>query len=239
MVFDRLPGRGPGAIFVLAETCQTVQTHFLSWASKKENALQKKEDAKENLLGKFFSGRFPKTEGPRPLRLPWSSIFAVQFKSEAAINIGALSFFILGSTGLERFRTIRLPSSKCQVLNRRRANFLWKFLFAGACGGERSLSVTDAAPLTRTFAEQKCLVTAKDRRFAARQSNRCTRNKIRRNRKTERECLRNRKHSLFFSALLIENPRDSKRAAALLFPARQREKSNFFLAARHRASLRS
>ena len=33
------------AILVLAETCQLVQTHFLSCSCKKENALQKKEDA--------------------------------------------------------------------------------------------------------------------------------------------------------------------------------------------------
>ena len=72
-ILGQLPARGPGAIFVLAEACQTVQTHFLSWASKKENALQKKEDAKENLLEKVFSGLFRKTEGPRPLRHPGAS----------------------------------------------------------------------------------------------------------------------------------------------------------------------
>ena len=36
---------------------------------------------------------------------------------------------------MKRFCTILVPSSKCRVLNRRRANFLWKFLFAGTCGG--------------------------------------------------------------------------------------------------------
>ena len=58
------------AILVLAEACQLVQTHFLSWASKKENALQKKEDAKENLLEKVFSGLFRKTEGRGPSDSP-------------------------------------------------------------------------------------------------------------------------------------------------------------------------
>ena len=76
--------------------------------------------------------------------------------------------------------------------------------------------LTHHRPLTRTFAEQKCLVTAKDSTFAARHEDRCKRIKIQRSNKTERECLRNRKHSLFFTALLIENSEDFKRAAALL-----------------------
>ena len=69
---------------------QLVPTHFLSWASKKENALQKKEDAKENLLKKVFSGHFPKTEGPRPLRLPRASIFHCTRTAEARAELSAL-----------------------------------------------------------------------------------------------------------------------------------------------------
>ena len=53
-------------------------------------------------------------------------------------------------------------------------------------------------------------------RFAARQSDRCKRNKIQCSRKTARECLRNRKHSLFSSVQIVENPKVFKRAAALL-----------------------
>ena len=96
------------------------------------------------------------------------------------------------------------------------------------------------SPLTRTFAEQKCLVTAKDRRFAARQQARWKRNKIERNCKTERECLRDRKHSLIFSAQIVENSKDFKRAAALLLELHRSAAilSNFFAAARHRASFR-
>ena len=93
-------------------------------------------------------------------------------------------------------------------------------------GGAGKASSHRRSPLTRTFAEQKCLVTAKDSTFAARNQNRCIRIKIRRSYKTERECPRNRKHSLFFYALLIENSRNLKRAAALLSHARQRSLQN-------------
>ena len=65
-------------------------------------------------------------------------------------------------------------------------------------------------------------MTDKDSTFAARQEDRRKQIKIERNRKTERECPRNRKHSLFFYAQIVENHRDSKRAAALLSHARQR-----------------
>ena len=77
-------------------------------------------------------------------------------------------------------------------------------------GGAGKPSSHRRSPLTRTFAEQKCLVTAKDRRFAARQEDRCTRNKIQRSHKTERECPRNRKHSLILFALYSRIPRISK-----------------------------
>ena len=63
--YGRLPGRGPGAKVFLAEACQLVLTHFLSWASKKENALQKKEDAQGKPQG-FPCESFPKQRGRGP-----------------------------------------------------------------------------------------------------------------------------------------------------------------------------
>ena len=120
----------------------------------------------------------------------------------------ALSFCFVIASDFVPFSTILLPSSRLSVLNRRRANFLWKFLFAGGFGGATKSFVLQRSPLTRTFAEQKCLVTAKDQRFAARQENRCIYSKIGRNCKTEREYLRNRKHSLILSEFLFENPRN-------------------------------
>ena len=53
-------------------------------------------------------------------------------------------------------------------------------------------------------------------RFAARQRDRCKRNKIERSCKPERECSRNHKHSLFSSVQIVENPKVFKRAAVLL-----------------------
>ena len=97
------------------------------------------------------------------------------------------------------------------------------------------------SPLTRTFAEQKCLVTAKDSTFAARQQDRCTRNKIERSQKTERECLRNRKHSLFSSVQIVETPQGFQKGRGPFVELREPRShpSNFFPAARHGASLRS
>ena len=142
---------------------------------------------------------------------------------------------------MKHLRTIWVPSSKFWLLNRRRAKVLWKFLFAGSYCGAQESSPSPTHPLTRTFAEQTCLVTAKDSTLAARHEDRCIRTKIQRSHKTARECSRNRKHSLFFSALLIENSKDFKRAAALLLgcAAAQQLSRNFFLAARHHSSLRS
>jgi len=48
-----------GPLFFLAETCQLVPTHFLSCSCKKENALQKKENAKENPSEGFSLDSFP------------------------------------------------------------------------------------------------------------------------------------------------------------------------------------
>lgn len=106
--------------------------HFLSWASKKENAWQKKEDAKENLSGKVFSGRFPKTEGLRPLRLLRGFYFWCVLNRKVVQFSVTLSFWFVSELDFGSFTTIFMPSSKLSALFRRRANFLWKFLFAGA-----------------------------------------------------------------------------------------------------------
>ena len=146
---------------------QLVPTHFLSWASKKENALQKKEDAKENPSEGFSLDSFPNRGAAAP-------------------------------------QTPR------------------------------------GAPLTRTFAEQKCLVTAKDSKPAARQSD-CA--KIFQtgtvsNRK--RECSDICEHSRLEHAINLELQGFQKGRSPFVEAARaaQQLPGNFFAAARHRASFR-
>ena len=140
---------------------------------------------------------------------------------------------------MKRFRTILVPSSKFCVFGRHKALLLCKSPCEGAAsvGGESRR--TAAPPSEEKFPEEICSSPVQDAKLAARHSDRRKRTKIHRSHKPERECLRNRKHSQIISAQIIANHWDFKRAAALLFPARQREKSNFFAAARHRASLRS
>ena len=98
-------------------------THFLSWASKKENAWQKKEDAKENLSGKVFSGRFPKTEGLRPLRLLRGFYFWCVLNRKVVQFSVTLSFWFVSALEFGSFTTIFVPSSKLSVLFRRSGNF--------------------------------------------------------------------------------------------------------------------
>ena len=188
---------------------------------------------------KVFSGRFPKTEGPRPLRLPWGSRFAVRYKEGVLMRFVSALVFYFRQCRFEAFSQNLGAEQQIFGLEPAKSKFPLEISLHRGFGGAGESSSHRRGPLTRTFAEQKCLVTAKDRRFAARQKDRCKRIKIERNHKTERECPRNRKHSLILFAQIVENSMDSKRAAALLSPARQREKSNFFAAARHRASLRS
>ena len=92
-------------------------SHFLSWASKKENAWQKKEDAKENLSGKVFFGRFPKTEGLRPLRLLRGFYFWCVLNRKVVQFSVTLSFWFVSALDFGSFTTIFVPSSKLSVFS--------------------------------------------------------------------------------------------------------------------------
>ena len=123
---------------------------------------------------------------------------------------------------MERFCRILVPSSRFCVFGRHKALLLCKSPCEGAAsvGGESRR--TAAPPSEEKFPEEICSSPVQDSKIAARHKNRCKQIKIHRSHKPERECPLNRKHSLILFALLIENSRDSKRAAALLSHARQR-----------------
>ena len=178
-------------------------------------------------LGRGSSGRFPKQKGPRSLWHP------------GAARYGHL-------TGRARLRTFErsIVGSTTNLADPtwRKANFLWKFLCAGAaipdCGGD---PIPTAVPPARIFAEQQCLAAAKDCKFAARQSDRCTNCKPVCNCNPERECFL--KPQKIISLVRHCMPRThgiSKGSADPFVMLRgKRNESNFFPAARHRASLRS
>ena len=172
----------------------------------------------------FFLAAQRRVVSSRQEEVAWSCCAAAQLNRGAAAPQTPRGFYICRAIQVESaheyrstlvlyFRQYRFeafshdPIAEQQILRLEPAKSkcpLEISLRRGCCGAARSSSHR-RSPLTRTFAEQKCLVTAKDRRFAARQNDRCKRTKIQRSHKTERECLRNRKHSLILSALLIEN----------------------------------
>ena len=68
MVFDTAfrGAKTPGVF--LAETCQVGVTHFLSWASKKENASKRKKTP-EYTLERVSSGHLRKQKGFGPFEI--------------------------------------------------------------------------------------------------------------------------------------------------------------------------
>ena len=123
---------------------------------------------------------------------------------------------------MERFCRILVPSSRFRVFGRHKALLLCKSPCEGGCVGDGKTPLTTAPPSEEKFPEEICSSPVQDEKIAARQEDRCKQIKIHRSHKTERECSRNRKHSLILSALLIENSRDFKRAAALLLSCARR-----------------
>ena len=119
-------------------------THFLSWASKKENAWQKKEDAQGKPQG-FPCESLPYRGAAAP-QTPGSLFFWYVLNQKVVQFSVTLSFWFVSALEFDSFTTIFVPSSKLSVLFRRRANFLWKFLFAGTSDEAESLPRTIAAP---------------------------------------------------------------------------------------------
>ena len=82
---DLLPARGPGAIFLLAVAASWSQRIFFLARARKKTLCKRKKTHKGN--PRFsLENPFP-TEGPRPLRHPWGSKFAVQYRSSVPRNI--------------------------------------------------------------------------------------------------------------------------------------------------------
>ena len=68
-------------------------THFLSWASKKENAWQKKEDARENLFKKGFLWTFSENRGAAAPQTPRGS--GVEVHTKTRVLTGFVSTLVL------------------------------------------------------------------------------------------------------------------------------------------------
>ena len=118
--------------------------HFLFWASKKENAWQKKEDAQGKPQG-FPCESLPYRGAAAP-QTPGSLFFWYVLNRKVVQFSVTLSFWFVSALDFGSFTTIFVPSSKLSVLFRRRANFLWKFLFAGASNVDGNFLHTTANP---------------------------------------------------------------------------------------------
>ena len=147
------------ASLVLEETCQLVQFDptLLSCAKKRGVEPPRRSCPKEP-LERGSSGLFPKQKGPRSLWHPGAARYR-DFPSRAMLRTFE-RFLVGGTTNLED------PTW-------RKANFLWKFLCAGAaipdCGGD---PIPTAVPPQGFLQSKNALRRTKCHKFAARQEDR-------------------------------------------------------------------
>ena len=141
--------------------------------AKKRGVEPPRRSCPKEPLGRGSSGLFPKQKGPRSLWHPGAARHG-HVTSRAMLRTFERSL-VGGTTNLED------PTW-------RKANFLWKFLCAGAASSALGTPVPQRSPPARIFAEQKCLAAAKTAKSAARQSGRCTNCKPVCNCNPEREC---------------------------------------------------
>ena len=169
----------------------------------------------------------PETEGPRSLWHPGAARYR-DFPSRAMLRTFERSL-VGGTTNLAD------PT-------RRKANFLWKFLCAGGtaadCGGD---PIPTAVPPQGFLQSKNALRRRKTSKSAARQSDRCTSCKPICNCNPERECHQNPQKIISLVRHCMPRthgiPKGSADPCVML--RGKRNESNFFAAARHRASLRS
>ena len=168
----------------------------------------------------------PETEGPRSLWHPGAARYR-DFPSRAMLRTFE-RFLVGGTTNLED------PTW-------RKANFLWKFLCAGAaipdCGGD---PIPTAVPPQGFLQSKNALRRRKTAKSAARQSDRCTNCKPVCNCNPERECFL--KPQKIISLVRHCMPRTHGISQGSADPCvmlrGKRNTSNFFPAARHGASFR-
>ena len=86
-------------------------THFLSWASKKENASKRKKTP-EDTLGRVSSGRFRKQKGFGPFEILGVLDFSIVLVERAYGFRKRSRCCLTGFTGLARYLAIQLPSGK-------------------------------------------------------------------------------------------------------------------------------
>ena len=170
-----LPSVAAGASFNWQHPASLVgfDPTLLSCAKKRRVEPPRRSCPKEP-LGRGSSGLFPKQRGCEPLRLPGAARYR-DFPSRAMLRTFERSL-VGGTTNLAD------PTW-------RKANFLWKFLCAGAaipdCGGD---PIPTAVPPQGFLQSKNALRRRKTAKSAARQSDRCMSCKPVCNCRPEREC---------------------------------------------------
>ena len=131
IIFDRFPDRGPRAKGSLAGTCQVGHAFsFLGVQERKRLAKERRRQRKP--FGKGFLWTLSKNRGAAAPQTPEGFLFLVRFESKGCTIFGNALFLVCECARFwfvyNDFRAEQLIFG----LFRRRANFLWKFLFAGA-----------------------------------------------------------------------------------------------------------
>ena len=145
---------GQGTSVILAETCQPGNSTPRFLAAQRSAVSSLREEVAQRTPWKGFLWTLPETEGPRSLRLPGAARYR-DFPSRALLRTFERSL-VGGTTNLAD------PTW-------RKANFLWKFLCAGAaipdCGGD---PIPTAVPPQGFLQSKNALRRRKTARFAAR-----------------------------------------------------------------------
>ena len=101
---------------------------FLGVQERKRLAKERRRQRKP--FGKGFLWTLSKNRGAAAPQTPGSLFFWYVLNQKVVQFSVMLSFWFVSALEFDSFTTIFVPSSKLSVLFRRRANFLWKFLFA-------------------------------------------------------------------------------------------------------------
>ena len=132
---------------------------FLGVQERKRLAKERRRQRKP--FGKGFLWTLSKNRGAAATQTPEGFLFLVRFESKGCTIFGNALFLVCECARFWFVYNDFRAEQQTFGFFRRRANFLWKFLFAGTFDEVGRLRLTTAAPPARTFAEQKCLAAVR------------------------------------------------------------------------------